>query len=113
MSSVTDVGTVEPDRVTRRSMRKPRPDRKPRGGAFLGVIAWIVGIIFILPILWMLLTSFHSEADAGANPPATSSGSAAPRSSPGSNRLSTILKVQAYAEALLSCPRGTRLADEC
>ena len=27
------------------------------------------GILFVLPILWMLLTSFHSEADAATNPP--------------------------------------------
>jgi len=35
----------------------------------LGVVAWLVGILFVLPILWMLLTSFHTEADAGTNPP--------------------------------------------
>jgi sorbitol/mannitol transport system permease protein len=46
-----------------------RADRKPRGGAFLGLVAWLVGIIFVLPILWMVLTSFHSEADAATNPP--------------------------------------------
>ena len=32
--------------------------------------AWIVGILFILPVLWMVLTSFHSEPDAAKNPPA-------------------------------------------
>jgi sorbitol/mannitol transport system permease protein len=66
MSQITDVGPVP---ATRTTTGKPRPDRKPRGGAFLGVVAWIVGIIFVLPILWMLLTSFHSEADAATNPP--------------------------------------------
>lgn len=35
----------------------------------LGVLAWIVGIIFVAPVLWMVLTSFHSEADAATNPP--------------------------------------------
>ena len=35
----------------------------------LGVLAWLVGIAFIVPILWMVLTSFHSESDAATNPP--------------------------------------------
>lgn len=38
-----------------------------RGG--LGLMAWLTGIVFFLPIAWMALTSFHSEADAAANPP--------------------------------------------
>ncbi len=40
-----------------------------RSRLFLGVAAWIVGILFVLPILWMLLTSFHSEENAATNPP--------------------------------------------
>jgi len=67
MCSVTNVGAVP---ATRTPAGKPRPDRKPAGGAIFGVIAWIVGILFVLPVLWMLLTSFHSEADAAQNPPA-------------------------------------------
>ncbi|MFB6956555.1 carbohydrate ABC transporter permease [Streptomyces sp. NPDC056309] len=46
---------------------------KPRGrfrGAALGVVAWLAGLVFVLPLLWMVLTSFHSEADAATNPPA-------------------------------------------
>ncbi|EHM29173.1 putative ABC transporter permease protein [Streptomyces sp. W007] len=31
--------------------------------------AWVVGIGFCLPALWMVLTSFHAEADAATNPP--------------------------------------------
>ncbi|MGC9538690.1 carbohydrate ABC transporter permease [Streptomyces sp. UG1] len=49
----------------------PRPTR-PRArlqGAALGIAAWLAGILFVLPILWMVLTSFHSEADAATNPP--------------------------------------------
>ncbi|MDT9696023.1 carbohydrate ABC transporter permease [Streptomyces sp. P17] len=38
-------------------------------GAALGMAAWLAGIVFVLPILWMVLTSFHSEADAATNPP--------------------------------------------
>jgi sorbitol/mannitol transport system permease protein len=66
MSSVTDVGPIP---ATRTPGGAPRQDRKPRGTVLFGVIAWLVGIVFILPILWMLLTSFHSEEAAATNPP--------------------------------------------
>ena len=47
-----------------------RPRRKWRAGnALLGLLAWAIGVIFIIPVLWMVLTSFHSEADASTNPP--------------------------------------------
>ncbi|MBX9393445.1 carbohydrate ABC transporter permease [Streptomyces sp. TRM72054] len=49
----------------------PRPSRARARlqGAALGITAWLAGILFVLPILWMVLTSFHSEADAATNPP--------------------------------------------
>ena len=43
--------------------------RKARGGPWLSLLAWVVGILFVLPVVWMVLTSFHSEADAATNPP--------------------------------------------
>jgi sorbitol/mannitol transport system permease protein len=49
------------------STRKAPP--KSHANAYFGVIAWVVGIIFVLPVLFMILTSFHSEADASTNPP--------------------------------------------
>lgn len=67
MSSVTDVGPIP---ATRTTSGRPRKHRQPRAGIFLGVLAWLIGIVFILPILWMVLTSFHSEPDAATNPPA-------------------------------------------
>ncbi len=33
------------------------------------VLAWVVGVLFVLPVLWMVLTSLHSETDAATNPP--------------------------------------------
>ncbi|WP_372452564.1 carbohydrate ABC transporter permease [Pseudonocardia nigra] len=45
------------------------PPRRNRSGMLLGVLAWFIGIVFVLPVLWMVLTSFHSEADAATNPP--------------------------------------------
>ena len=50
----------------------PRPSTtasRRAAHALLGVVAWIVGILFVLPVLWMVLTSFHSEDDAAKNPP--------------------------------------------
>ncbi|GAA0903674.1 carbohydrate ABC transporter permease [Streptomyces thermoalcalitolerans] len=47
---------------------RSRPHRRLRG-AVLGVVTWLVGLVFVLPVLWMALTSFHSEADAATNPP--------------------------------------------
>jgi sorbitol/mannitol transport system permease protein len=35
----------------------------------LGVLAWVVGLVFVVPVLWMVLTSLHSESDAATNPP--------------------------------------------
>lgn len=34
-----------------------------------GIIAWIVALFFVAPVLWMVITSFHSEPDAATNPP--------------------------------------------
>jgi sorbitol/mannitol transport system permease protein len=47
----------------------PRHKKPPRSGMVLTVVAWLVGILFILPVAWMVLTSFHSEAAAATNPP--------------------------------------------
>ena len=66
MSSLTNVGPVPASRTNAGEARKPR---KPRAGLMLGVLAWLIGIAFIVPILWMVLTSFHSESDAATNPP--------------------------------------------
>ena len=34
-----------------------------------GVLAWVIGLLFVAPVLWMVLTSLHSESDAATNPP--------------------------------------------
>jgi sorbitol/mannitol transport system permease protein len=66
MTAITDTGPVP---ATRTAAGVPRRPRKPRGGLVLTLAAWLVGIIFVLPVLWMVLTSFHSEAAAATNPP--------------------------------------------
>ncbi len=35
----------------------------------LGLLAWVTGLLFVAPVAWMVLTSFHSETDAATNPP--------------------------------------------
>ncbi len=66
MSTITDVAPVP---ATRTRRGEPRQKRRERAGAALGVLAWVIGLLFIAPILWMLLTSFHTEQDAATNPP--------------------------------------------
>ncbi|MEV5343395.1 carbohydrate ABC transporter permease [Streptomyces sp. NPDC052676] len=48
-------------------MSTPRVNALRRTGP--GLLAWLAGIAFFLPIAWMALTSLHSEADAATNPP--------------------------------------------
>lgn len=43
--------------------------RNKRAGGFLSAAAWLIAVLFIIPILWMVLTAFHSENDAAKNPP--------------------------------------------
>jgi sorbitol/mannitol transport system permease protein len=66
MTSITDTAPVPASRTTEGAARRARP---PRSGMILGMVAWLIGILFVLPVLWMLLTSLHSEADAATNPP--------------------------------------------
>jgi sorbitol/mannitol transport system permease protein len=49
--------------------KAPPSSQGNRAGAVLGVVAWVVGILFVLPVVWMALTSLHSEPDAATNPP--------------------------------------------
>ena len=40
-----------------------------RANVALGLLAWVIGIIFVFPVFYMLLTSLHSEFNAATNPP--------------------------------------------
>ena len=52
-----------------RSTTGRRTPRSRRSGAVWGVVAWMAGILFFLPVAWMFITSLHSEQDAATNPP--------------------------------------------
>jgi len=61
---VTAVATASSTKTTHYRHAKPT-----MGARLLGVLAWIVGLLFVSPVLWMILTSLHKEADAATNPP--------------------------------------------
>ncbi|MFE8945818.1 carbohydrate ABC transporter permease [Streptomyces sp. NPDC007856] len=52
----------------RRTTGSPGSAARRRRGA-LGLLAWLCGVVFFLPVAWMVLTSLHSESDAATNPP--------------------------------------------
>ncbi|WP_432004041.1 carbohydrate ABC transporter permease [Streptomyces sioyaensis] len=43
--------------------------RRRRTHVYLVLLAWLCGLLFFVPVAWMVLTSFHSETDAATNPP--------------------------------------------
>lgn len=45
------------------------PGKRRVGDAAWGVVAWIAGIIFVFPVIWMLLTSLKQAKDVTTNPP--------------------------------------------
>jgi sorbitol/mannitol transport system permease protein len=49
--------------------QKIRHQKPPRRTMFLSALAWLVGLLFFLPVFWMILTSLHKETDAATNPP--------------------------------------------
>jgi sorbitol/mannitol transport system permease protein len=65
MATTTTADAVD-EPVTRQTAGRARRNYSP----LLGLAAWVVGLLFVAPVLWMVLTSLHSEADAATNPPA-------------------------------------------
>ena len=49
--------------------KKANEDVAEKAGWAWTTIAWIITLLFFAPVAWMVLTSFHSEADAATNPP--------------------------------------------
>jgi sorbitol/mannitol transport system permease protein len=61
--------TAEPIQAPAAGATRPVRRKRRDLSALLGVAAWAVGLLFIAPVLWMVLTSLHTEADAATNPP--------------------------------------------
>jgi polyol transport system permease protein len=53
----------------RKSNAKARELGSRRGNVIAGIAAWIIGILFVFPVFFMVLTSLHSEPNASTNPP--------------------------------------------
>jgi len=49
--------------------RRHRGRRVSGGTLATGVVAWIVGLLFFFPVLWMFLTGFKQESQASTDPP--------------------------------------------
>jgi sorbitol/mannitol transport system permease protein len=61
--------TVDTTKGRAAEVAENHPPKTNTAGVLLSVLAWVIGIIFVFPVLWMLLTSLHSETDAATNPP--------------------------------------------
>ena len=69
--STTESTSTNPA-VAATSFKGPRRQRRgveKKDSPFWGILAWAVGLLFVAPVLWMVLTSFHSEVNAATNPP--------------------------------------------
>ncbi|GAA1150645.1 carbohydrate ABC transporter permease [Ornithinicoccus hortensis] len=70
MSEQTVTGPAADDEAaTKAHLAKVGKPEGPRNNRLLTLLAWVVGLLFVAPVLWMVLTSFHSETDAASNPP--------------------------------------------
>ncbi len=61
-----------PDATRTRILRRkkaPSQDVAEKAGWAWTTIAWVITLLFFAPVAWMVLTSFHSEANAATNPP--------------------------------------------
>ncbi len=64
------MSTITADQTTTTAPTfKPRRRKQSAGSRFLTLLTWVLGILFFIPVAWMLLTSLHSEQDAATNPP--------------------------------------------
>ena len=63
----TDV--AQPQRARQRRRRVEDSSTGVKAGPIWTLVAWILTLFFFAPVAWMVLTSFHREADAASNPP--------------------------------------------
>ncbi|WP_305785824.1 carbohydrate ABC transporter permease [Symbioplanes lichenis] len=51
------------------ALAAPARNKRRLVNSVWGIVAWVAGIIFVFPVIWMVLTSFKQEQDAASNPP--------------------------------------------
>ena len=62
--------TTEPGLLAGAAGRPARRRKRRRSNSTTwGIVGWVVGILFFFPVLWMVLTSFKTEAQAYTNTP--------------------------------------------
>ena len=61
--------TTTAERATAADETVPVHKKKSKKFSPWGIVAWLVGLGFFFPVLWMVLTSFKQESDAATNPP--------------------------------------------
>ncbi|MFU8854999.1 carbohydrate ABC transporter permease [Micromonospora sp. SL1-18] len=61
--------TTTTRRASRRRPTSPARQTSRASGAAWTLLAWLAGLLFFLPVLWMVLTGFKREVDAASNPP--------------------------------------------
>jgi sorbitol/mannitol transport system permease protein len=71
MTTVVDKPQSGGPRTGQRGRRRRGGAAEPRTSRFpwWAVGTWIITLFFFAPVAWMVLTSFHREADAATNPP--------------------------------------------
>ena len=69
MMASTDITTAGTGVATAAPRRVAAKRKKERNSITWGIVGWVVGIIFFFPVLWMVLTSFKTEAQAYTNTP--------------------------------------------
>jgi sorbitol/mannitol transport system permease protein len=65
----TESSTTPPTRGRRWLRRKGGDDSSAKAGPVWTFVAWVITLIFFMPVAWMVLTSLHQESDAATNPP--------------------------------------------
>jgi polyol transport system permease protein len=55
--------------MTAVAMTTPAARKRRLGNSIWGVVAWIAGIIFVFPVIWMVLTALKQSKDVTTNPP--------------------------------------------
>ncbi|UYQ60697.1 carbohydrate ABC transporter permease [Streptomyces peucetius] len=73
MTAQAATAAAAPGARLKKLVRRPKdhgdPSASPRLSPLWTFVAWTATLAFFAPVAWMVLTSFHQEADAATNPP--------------------------------------------
>ena len=61
--------TADPELTTTAPGRPAVRPKRRRNNTWVGILGWLLGILFFFPVLWMVITSFKTEAQAYTNTP--------------------------------------------